>query len=237
MELKSEVVPVATLDAVLVREMYGLFETYYDAVSELLFRADLSDKDEVVLLRKGAVLKGFSTMRWNPAGLALAEGDILFSGDTIIAKDAWGSQSLVKAFCRRAGQWSRTRGKPLYWLLISKGHRTYLYLPLFGRRFYPNPAGTCEDLRKIADDASQQVFGSAFDPTSGLVRFTKPRGQLKPDLAADTKARSGNRYVEFFLERNPEFATGVELVGLMELSAANLKSVARSTFIEGYHSV
>jgi hypothetical protein len=237
MELKSEVVPVSALDEALVQEMYALFENYYDAVSESLFRADLGGKDEVVLLRQGTMLKGFSTMQWNPAGLALAEGDILFSGDTIIAKDAWGGQSLVRAFCRRAGQWSRTRGKPLYWLLISKGHRTYLYLPLFGRRFYPDPSGTCKDLRKIADDASRQVFGAAFDPASGLVRFAEPRGQLKAALAADTTTRAGNRFVDFFLQRNPEYSEGVELVGLMELSAANLKSVARSAFIEGYISV
>lgn len=237
MELRSEVVPVSNLDEPLVREMYALFDKYYDAVSASLFRSDLESKDEVVLLWKDSVLKGFSTMQWNPSGCSFSEGDILFSGDTIIAKDAWGSQSLVKAFCRRAGQWSRERDRPIYWLLISKGHRTYLYLPLFGRRFYPDPKQTCNDLRKIAHTASLHIFGQAFDTNNGLIRFAEPRGQLKPELAADSTTKSGNRYVDYFLERNPDFSQGVELVGLMELSAANLKFVARTAFIEGFDSV
>jgi hypothetical protein len=237
MELRSEVVPVQSLGETLIWEMYALFERYYDAVSEAMFRSDLKGKDEVVLLWKGAVLKGFSTMQWNPSGCSLVEGDVLFSGDTIIAKDAWGSQALVKAFCRRAGQWSRTRGRPVYWLLISKGHRTYLYLPLFGRRFYPDPSRTCQDLKTIAVSVSQSIFGSAYDSKTGLIRFAEPRGQLKPYLAADTMTKAGSAYVDFFLERNPDFTDGVELVGLMELSADNLKFVARTAFIEGFDSV
>lgn len=197
MKLMSEIVPISSLSGTLIQEMYDLFEEYYDAVSEPLFRRDLMGKDEVVLLWKEDTLKGFSTMQWNPGELLLSEGDILFSGDTIIARDAWGSQSLVKAFCRRAGEWSRTRSRPVFWLLISKGHRTYLYLPLFGRRFYPNPIETCEDLRRIADYTCRCVFGSAFDAQSGLIRFVERRGQLKPELAADTTARAASRYVDF----------------------------------------
>jgi len=60
---------------------------------------------------------------------------------------------------------------------------------------------------------------------------------LKPYLAADTMTKAGSAYVDFFLERNPDFTDGVELVGLMELSADNLKFVARTAFIEGFDSV
>ena len=52
-----------------------------------------------------------------------------------------GEQALVGAFCHFAGGLkARDREAPLFWFLISKGHRTYRYLSLFAHRYYPNPA-------------------------------------------------------------------------------------------------
>ena len=113
--------------------MHALMTEHYEAVPRERFEADLSRKDEVLMLHDDAgVLRGFTTLAWNPVGV-FPEGDLLYSGDTIIDRSCWGTQELVRAFCRRAGEWQAGSGRRLFWFLISKGHRTYLYLPLFAR--------------------------------------------------------------------------------------------------------
>ena len=40
------------------------------------------------------------------------------------------------------------RGTPVYWFLISKGYRTYRFLPVFFNRFYPT---ACDGLLKLTN--------------------------------------------------------------------------------------
>ena len=73
---------------------------------------------------------------------------------------------------------------PLYWLLISKGHRTYRYLPAFSRAFHPSPddAGTGE-LRALKDFLARDRFGADYDAATGVVRFPESRGHLRAPYA------------------------------------------------------
>ncbi len=213
-------------------QMFTLMERHYDEVNRTQFLDDLSGKDEVILLvNNDQHVCGFSTLAWNPGGWSGAE-DIVFSGDTVIAKEAWGSQELVKAFCRRAGEWQAEHGRRLFWLLISKGHRTYLYLPLFMRRFFPSPDGDDDELAPLANAVAKKLFDDYLQEDC-VLRFPKSRGQLKPDLAQSARLREGSRYVRFFLERNPGYQSGDELICFTEFAEGNLKRLARTAFLEG----
>ena len=137
--LTSEVLSIGFLTQAEAEEMFALMQAHYEGVGREAFEADLERKDEVILLRDGVgKIRGFTTIAWNPCG-EMAKGDVIFSGDTVIDRECWGTQELVKGFCRRAGELQRRSGRRLYWFLISKGHRTYRYLPLFAKRFHPHP--------------------------------------------------------------------------------------------------
>jgi hypothetical protein len=217
--------------------MHALMTEHYEAVPRDRFDADLARKDEVLMLHDGhGGLRGFTTLAWNPAG-ELAEGDILFSGDTIIDRSCWGSQELVRAFCRRAGEWRAASGRPLFWFLLSKGHRTYLYLPLFARRFHPHPELREPVWEELASRVARGLFGDAWRPDEGLIRFPASHGHLRRDIAATTRDRRHNPWVRFFLERNPGYADGEELVCLTEMRAGNLRRGALAAFREGLGEV
>ena len=223
----------ATLTAAERDAMHALMTEHYEAVPRERFEADLARKDEVLMLHDGAgKLRGFTTLAWNPAGL-LPEGDILFSGDTIIDRNCWGTQELVRAFCRRAGEWRANSGRPLFWFLLSKGHRTYLYLPLFARRFHPHPDQDELEWKNLAAKVAQALFGSAWKPDEGVIRFPASHGHLREEIAATSQERGNNPWVRFFLERNPGYATGEELVCLTEMRADNLRRGALAAFREG----
>jgi hypothetical protein len=223
----------ATLTAAERDAMHSLMTEHYEAVPRERFEADLAGKDEVLMLHDEAGrLRGFTTLAWNPAGL-LPEGDILFSGDTIIDRSCWGTQELVRAFCRRAGEWRATGGRPLFWFLLSKGHRTYLYLPLFARRFHPHPDRDEPEWKNLAAKVAQALFGSSWKPDEGVIRFPASHGHLRQDLAEDSRERQANPWVKFFLDRNPGYDRGEEMVCLTEMTEENLRRGALAAFREG----
>jgi hypothetical protein len=126
---------------------------------------------------------------------------------------------------------------PLYWFLICKGHRTYRYLGAFARRYLPRP-DVRADIGDAADAAAQDLldhlaterYGHAYDPAAGILSFDVPQGRLAPELARVPDAHRRIGSVAYFLQRNPGYAGGDELVCLCELSASNLRPLARRLF-------
>jgi hypothetical protein len=159
---------------------------------------------------------------------------VLFSGDTVIHREYWGSQELVRAWCRLAGQLkARCGDQPLYWFLISKGHRTYMYLPLFFQDFYPcHDRPTPEFESRLIRALGREKYPRAFDPHTGLIEHSRTHDRLKPALDA-APLRVRNPHVTFFLDRNPRYQEGSELVCVAEIAPENMRSLARRELEEG----
>ncbi|WP_419650260.1 hypothetical protein [Thiolapillus sp.] len=147
----------------------------------------------------------------------------------------WGEQTLPRAWCRFAGHLKAQEPQlPLYWLLIVKGHRTYRYLKVFSRRYFPAVnCQTPEPVRRIMDCLAQERFGQCYDATTGVIHFPGSRGYLKPEWAALDDNKQGKPEVAFFLEKNPGHGQGDELVCLTELVESNLKRQALQAFCRG----
>jgi hypothetical protein len=230
--LTSVVVPPDALSREETDRLFALYAAHYDEADRSRFLADLRDKDHVILLRDEAsgATRGFSTQKLVRAGGARA----LFSGDTIIDPACWGEQELVRAWSRYAGRLLAEEDSPLWWLLISKGHRTYLYLPLFFASYWPRlEAETPEAERRLTDAFASAKFGAAWVPERGVLAFPESLGQLKPALAAVPPGRLDDPRVRFFLEKNPRYERGEELVCLAEISPDNMRSVALRALRDG----
>jgi hypothetical protein len=223
----SEIVPAMRLTTSDRRKLYELLERHYEHVSWVQFEADLLEKDAVIVLRDASGLPcGFSTqkvMYITADGLAVRA---IFSGDTIIDPNHWGEQELGRAWCRYVGQVRAVDPEtPLYWFLISKGYRTYLYLPVFFKTYYPAcawPTPAAE--QRILNALASAKFPEDYDAERGLVVFQESRGNLKPELAAVPPHRLKNQHVQFFLSCNPTYSKGTELVCLAEISPENMRS-------------
>lgn len=233
-KIAFELREIAGLDSVVRERMYELMRAGYRRINRERFESDLERKQMAGLLRDEAgQVQGFTTMALYPLEFRGRPINVLFSGDTFIAPAYWGSQQLVRGFCQTAGRLrARHPDRPLYWLLISKGHRTYLYLPLFTRRYFPAPAPRPE-LAELVDFCARRLFEESWHPDAGVLRFPESRGELSAELAQSTYDKRENRHVAFFLEKNPGFYRGEELVCLTELDPANLKSVARRNLMLG----
>jgi hypothetical protein len=234
--LRSEIVPVSALAPDVPRRLFDLFARHYEHVDRSRFAADLAEKDCVVLLRDAATgeVCGFSTQKVLSTVVGGRRLRAVFSGDTIIDPAFWGDQELIRGWCRFAGTLRATDpGTPLYWFLISKGYRTYLYLPLFFARYYPSPKEATPPFeQEVIDTLATGKFGACYRPASGTLEFPGRLGNLTPALAAVPPARARDPRVRFFLERNPTYALGTELVCLAEISPANMRSIAGRALAE-----
>ena len=209
--------------------MFAIFAKHYDCVTPEKFLTDLAEKDCVLMLRdECGRICGFSTQKILRVSVGGVRVRAVFSGDTIVDRAHWGEQELGRCWCRYVSAiYAEQPDFPLYWFLISKGYRTYLYLPLFFERFYPNyEAPTPEFEHRVLDAVATAKFPFNYRPEAGVIEFTQSQGQLKPHLAEIPQRRLGQPHVRFFLERNPRFASGCELACLAEISPSNMKLFA-----------
>jgi hypothetical protein len=221
----------------LCARMYALYETYYASTSLPLFLADLQNKDYAILLTDvGGDLRGFSTLAVTSLEVEGLPHRAIFSGDTIVAHEYWGEQALAFAWIRLAGRIKREHpATPLYWFLIVKGHRTYRYLPAFSIDYYPTwSSATPRNIKVLMDGFASSRFGDCYDSQAGLLRFPRSRGHLRQEWAAGPAQDLRRPEVRFFLERNPGYAQGDELVCMTELHGDNLRPLARRLFLKGY---
>jgi len=232
--LSAAVVAPCDLDEWQRHAMFDIFARHYDRVTRERFDADLAEKDAVVLLEDGeGRIHGFSTQKVLRARVNGRDLRALFSGDTVIDRSHWGEQELCRGWSRYAGTLLACEPQtPLYWFLISKGYRTYLYLPLFFREFYPrcaNPTPPAE--QRILDAFATAKFRELYDRATGLISFPRSHGHLTGELAVIPPHRRDDEHVRFFLARNPHYARGTELACLARISPDNLNPFGRRLFL------
>lgn len=242
--LQGKVVDRSSIDQAMARELFALFERHYSGVTFEAFANDLSEKHWVVLLSDASgAIRGFTTLLLldlpgEPAGDIRGAGEpvrAIFSGDTIIDRDYWGELEIVRVWCRFMGWVKRSLPEStLYWFLLSKGYRTYLFLPIYVHEFWPrHDRPTPEREARVLATLARRKYPRDFDEASGLIEFPRSHGHLRAELAEIPKNRRDDPHVQYFLARNPRYATGSELVCLAQLTPANLKSIARRAFLEG----
>ena len=220
------------------QRMLALMQLCYDNVDATRFFLDLDAKRDVIILRDvspdvsrdassdvssdASAIMGFSTVR---IAEELCQGrrvDILFSGDTVIHPDCWGAKALQWGFLEYTLRHKlKNPWRPLYWLLLSKGYKTYLLLTnnfptAFPRRQTNPPA----PLRSLRDKVATQWWGSDYDVTTEVVRFAASRDRVRHGVAALDPSTLAHPDVAFFVDRNPRWAEGDELVCFAEIDFA-----------------
>lgn len=225
MTLQPRILPTDRLTVQDRTQMFALMATHFAGLQASAFQRDLDAKQWVILLRdEAATLAGFTTVQL----LTLEVGDtrhhFLFSGDTIVDPQYWNQPVLAGVFGHLLLKLMEERGDaPFYWFLITKGYRTYRFLPLNFKTFHPRhdspgDATTAELLHRVA----QAKFGPAYDAAAGIIRADAAKEHLRPALCTIPEGRAEDAHVRYFLARNPDFARGDELVCLTPLRRENI---------------
>lgn len=208
--------------------MFSLLALHFDGVTRAQFEADLATKQWIVALRRESRLVGFSTLRVANSVFDAEPITVIYSGDTIVAPEAWGTPALARAWIAAVEQIRATpTERRCFWLLLTSGFRTYRFLPVFWREFFPRfDAATPPAMAALMAHLAREGYGAAFDACTGRVKFPHPQ-TLRGPLAEVPLGRNQNPHVAFFLRQNPGYILGDELVCLTEISARNLTNAGR----------
>lgn len=226
-QLRGRVVEVQYLSDAQKERMFELLAFYFENIAWLNFTRDLAEKNWVILLEdhETGQIQGFSTIMLLESVIEGKKVKAIFSGDTIIDRNYWGELELARVWLNFVYNLAKEfRSTKFYWYLISKGYKTYRFLPVYFYDFYP-----CYDRvtpafeKNVLDTFGQLKFPAHYDTETGIISFNNPSDYLKPGVADITPGRLQDPHVRYFTEKNPGYRSGDELACITEISVANLK--------------
>lgn len=219
--------------------MYAVFCKHFEGVTREAFQRDLDEKNWVILLSEPpGALVGFTTLHFYERHFKESPIDIVYSGDTVVEPAAWARSVLSRTWIGSVNYLRRENPeKRAYWFLLVSGYRTYRFLSIYWRDFYPRhdrptPAATQDLIDFLAHDR----FGPLYHPEEGVVRFGAPQ-ILRGQLRGIPPSRLTDPHVGFFARRNPGHERGDELVCLVELSRDNLTPAGKRVWLAGDRSL
>ena len=198
-----------------VREMYEIYECYYENTAYEIFANDLGNKSGAIMLFHPVTNKvvGFSTMVLHQFEFGRKNYTFLFSGDTVVMREFWGNRALQATFVKLVMKLRfRYPFDELYWLLISKGYKTYLLMANNYYVYYPHFEGKYKSLEPVLRHYLNTFFADYYDQKTGLLNFGEDYQALKGEVAPITdEMRKNSPKIHFFEEKNPTWQQGTEL--------------------------
>lgn len=229
MAVVAQVVEVASLTAEQRDSMFEILSAYFEGAIRWVFDKDLDEKDGAVVLTDTDLDRvcGFSTLRLIEDEVQGVPIRSFFSGDTIIDRAYWGCMALEKAWMRFT--FSHALDNPDYryfWFLIVNSYRSFRYLPVYAKNYYPHPEREMPPFeRTVLDQLATKRYGSGYDPIMGVIRL-EHRCPLRPGVANIGEQELRDPRIAFFEKCNPEWRDGAELACLTEFSLDNVNPAA-----------
>jgi len=227
--LTGRIERVSVLDRRTQDVMFSLLAGHFIGADRGTFEADLAAKTCAILLEDDeGTLRGFSTMVVYRTMAAGTPRSIVYSGDTIVHRDWWGSPSLARTWVRAVRLLAPEDAREeVFWFLLTSGFRTYRFLPVFFRDFHPRfDESALESTAAFLASIARERFGDRYDEAAGGVRFARPQ-ILTPELLDLPDGRTMDPHIAFFLDRNPGHVRGDELACLTRIHDDNLTPAGR----------
>lgn len=220
--LLAKTVKVKNIKPHEIDRMYALFSEYYSNHSLESFERDLFEKNHVIILRdkRDESLQGFSTLLRVPL---MKEGQSVigvYSGDTVINKEYWGSPALGIEFLKYLWKLKiKKLGTPVYWFLISKGYKTYLLMANNFSTYYPRfDQATPPAYKSLMNEFYIKKFGADYHEETGIITHKGISCALKEHIADITPELLKEPQIGFFQKMNPEWTRGDELTCVAKMT-------------------
>jgi hypothetical protein len=229
LDMNMQIIKISRVSGDEKMEMFNLINSYFSNFQIETFLKDISEKDWVIVLREpGEKIFGFSTIQVIPAAVDGREVIYVFSGDTIVDPQYWQANMLAPAFgffmLRMIDDYKEL---PVYWFLITKGYRTYRFLPMYFRKYYPAwNKETPPEYDRLLKYICTGKFGKWYNPGTGVITFNGAKDHLNDQMCEIPESKKQNSHIKFFLEKNPYYYRGDELACIADISRENLNKLA-----------
>jgi len=226
-KIVSQTKKIADLTAEEKFSMLRLLSLEFLGVDKEKFDHDLGEKDVVALLRlettEGEIV-GFSTLMTLELPVKGKKVKGIFSGDTTVLPEYRSSGGIGveigKYFIKTAETFPDYE---VYYILISKGWRTYKVLPSFFRHFAPKyDVPTSEEDKAVMDAFGRVKYPDNYVPEKGLIVFEPEQTQrLVPGNIDAIPPVDPDLHTQYFLEKNATYLSGTELVCIGRVQSEN----------------
>jgi hypothetical protein len=221
-KLISKTIKITSLYDTQIVEMFKLFEIFYENVSFERFQHDLKAKTRVIImLDKNKCIQGFSTLYDFDFLHHEKNYRILFSGDTIIAPDYWGTSALTMEFLKNMILLKmKYPTRPVWWFLISKGYKTYLLLANNFINYYPRyDRETPTEHQSLLQGLSDKLYPGKYNSETGVIEFSAAEHERLRDSIAPITDELMAKYpkIKYFQSKNPDWIKGCELACVGEV--------------------
>ena len=227
MALLGEVKATSDLSREDTERMFELMDLHFDGMDRSRFDADLKEKETVLTLRHpdDMTIQGFSTSMCIDTDVDGVPVRAIYSGDTIINREYWGEKTLGTIWLRHVLNVQQScPERRVFWFLISMGYKTYRLMRLFFKDYWPRySAETPSFEQSLIDHLGNAKFGDNYKSEGGIITFGGTREKLRCGVADVDEARRKDRDIAFFVNRNPGWMNGDELVCVAEIHPDNLR--------------
>ncbi|HET9999503.1 MAG TPA: hypothetical protein VFQ36_01335 [Ktedonobacteraceae bacterium] len=202
---------------------YRLLCHEFAGVSWHDFMRDFREKDAVMILRKehrAGEIVGWSTLMLLTLDVSGKEVKGVFSGDTAVLPEYRNSTGLGVELSRYFMQAYRQFPQhPVYYILISKGWRTYKIMPFFFKEFAPRyDKPTSAGDKAVMDAFGRKKYPHHYQSATGVVTFSPQK--VRPE-SIDAMPSKMDEHTQFFLHSNPGYLEGHELVCIARIVPDN----------------
>ncbi len=227
--LTSQTIHRTELSPATIEEMFAVFSENFAQSPSEIFHRDLINKDWVILLHdEQCHVQGFSTLALYETDYCGQRISVVYSGDTIIRREYWGTPELPKRWIHTVLEKSADMAQPVYWLLITSGYKTYRFLTVFYKEFYPcHDRPTPPEIQSLMDYLAQQRFSHEYHRDLGIVRFQNGATPLRDGVAEVTEERLHDPHVTHYIKMNPHHDQGDELVCITQVHLDNFTPAGR----------
>ena len=230
MRIAHETRPVSQCGDDERRACFAILSRLFLGVTWTDFARDFDAKDDVMLLRdaEDGTIGGFSTLVRRELDVGGEAVPIVFSGDTAVLPAFRASFGLGAGLSRYlAATPVLYPGRRPYYVLISKGWRTYRMLRLFFRSFFPCATAPVPASERRVRDAFAATCSGSYDPARGVQRHGPGAPRLRPQGIDAAAPADGDADAAFFLSVNPGWLSGDELVCIARVERENFTATLR----------
>jgi hypothetical protein len=207
---------------------YRLLCQDFLGVSRQDFIRDFDEKEAVMILRKEHAkgdIVGWSTLMVLTLDLPPEEVKGVFSGDTVVLPEYRSGTGLgaelMRYFLRNYEQYPLHK---VYYILTSKGWRTYKIMPFFFKEYaprYDRPTSSYD--QALMDAFGNKKYPGHYHPETGIITYAPQR--VRPE-GIDAAPPHPDTPTAFFLRRNPGYLEGHELVCAARIAPENFTKIA-----------
>lgn len=207
-----------------IEKMFSLMTEFYDNIDKRVFLKDFFNKDYcLTLYHETDGLVGFTTQKLLSLDVNGKTVHGMFSGDTIIHKDYWGSTELFRVWAQFWFEFAEQYNE-FYWFLICKGYKTYRIMPLFWNEFYPScERETPPYEQSIIDAYAELLYPDEYNHVTGVIEYKSAKDKLKDGVADIGERQMKNKDIAYFCMKNPNHTNGSDLACLAKIDKSLLK--------------